>query len=405
MASYRFKAMTSSGAMVQGALDAPTEAAVIQHIRDQGHYPLSTSLGGASGLAGLLESLRPTSRVSSRSLSVATQELSALLQAGLELDRALGILVGLKDLGGLRDPFIAIRARVRDGAGFADALAEESVFPKFYVSMVRAGELGGSLDVTLARLSDYLTRSLAVREAIASALVYPVILLMTAGLSIVFILTFVLPEFEPLFAQAGKSLPLPTRIVMGAGHFVQDFWWLMALAVAAFVIWWRRALRNRRFRQRVDRQILRLPVLGDLFVSMDVERFSRTLGTLLTNGVPLPTALGMVKDVLWNAVLSDAVKDTALGLREGESVADRLGRADVFPAMTIDLIRVGEETGKLDEMLLRQADLDEGRIKHAIDRLLALLVPILTVILGLIVGGLIASMMMAILSVNDLALQ
>jgi general secretion pathway protein F len=228
---------------------------------------------------------------------------------------------------------------------------------------------------------------------------------MTAGLSIVFILTFVLPEFEPLFAQAGKSLPLPTRIVMGAGHFVQDFWWLMALAVAAFVIWWRRALRNRRFRQRVDRQILRLPVLGDLFVSMDVERFSRTLGTLLTNGVPLPTALGMVKDVLWNAVLSDAVKDTALGLREGESVADRLGRADVFPAMTIDLIRVGEETGKLDEMLLRQADLDEGRIKHAIDRLLALLVPILTVILGLIVGGLIASMMMAILSVNDLALQ
>lgn len=405
MASYRFKAMTSSGAVVQGALDAPTEAAVIQYIRDQGHYPVSTSLGRASGLAGILKQLRHSARVSARSLSIATQELSALLQAGLELDRALGILVGLKDLGALRQPFISVRGRVRDGAGFAEALADETVFPKFYVSMVRAGELGGTLDVTLARLSDYLSRSLAVREAIASALVYPVILLATASLSIAFILTFVLPEFEPLFAQAGKALPLPTRIVMGAGHFVQNYWWLMALAVAAFVIWIRHALQKPTIRRRVDRQLLRLPVCGELLVAMDVERFGRTLGTLLSNGVALPTALGMVKDVLANAVLADAVKDTAAGLREGESVADRLGRAEVFPAMTIDLIRVGEESGKLDEMLVRQADLDEQRIRRTIDRLLALLVPALTLALGLIVGGLIASMMMAILSVNDLALQ
>lgn len=405
MAPYRFKALTAGGTIVYGALDAPTEAAVVQHIRELGHYPLSTSTGGSRDFAGVLRKLRFDARPSSRAMFMATQELATLLQAGLELDRALGILVGLKDLGALREPFSTVRARVRDGASLADALSEQAVFPKFYVSMVRAGEMGGTLDVTLSRLCDYLAKSIAVRDAIASALVYPVILLFTAGLSIVVILTFVLPEFEPLFAEAGKSLPLSTRIVMGMGHLVQDFWWLMVLVIAAATIWFRREIRKPGFRGLVDAALLKIPVLGPLLVSMDVERFSRTLGTLLGNGVPLPTALGLGKDVLTNSVLADAVRDTAQSLREGEGVSERLARTHVFPDMTIDLMRVGEESGKLDEMLLRQADLDSERIRHQVDRLLALLVPALTIFLGLIVGTLIASMLTAILSVNDLAVQ
>jgi general secretion pathway protein F len=405
MAPYRFKALTAGGTIVYGALDAPTEAAVVQHIRELGHYPLSTSTGGSRDFAGVLRKLRFDARPSSRAMFMATQELATLLQAGLELDRALGILVGLKDLGALREPFLAVRARVRDGASLADALSEQAVFPKFYVSMVRAGEMGGTLDVTLSRLCDYLAKSIAVRDAIASALVYPVILLFTAGLSIVVILTFVLPEFEPLFAEAGKSLPLSTRIVMGMGHFVQDFWWLMVLMTAAGAVWFRREIRKPALRGLIDAALLKVPVLGPLLVSMDVERFSRTLGTLLGNGVPLPTALGLGQDVLTNSVLADAVRDTAQSLREGEGVAERLARTHVFPDMTIDLMRVGEESGKLDEMLLRQADLDSERIRHQVDRLLALLVPALTILLGIIVGALIASMLSAILSVNDLAVQ
>jgi general secretion pathway protein F len=336
---------------------------------------------------------------------MATQELSTLLKAGLELDRALGILVGLSDIGALRAPFEGVRNRVRDGMSFADALAGDPAFPKFYVSMVRAGEHGGTLDLTLQRLTDYLSRTMAIREQITSALVYPSLLLLTAGGSIIVILVFVLPEFEPLFADAGKSLPLPTQIVMGAGHAVRNYGWLVLLMIIGGIVALRRALRNPVNRLKWDGFRLKWPILGDLLASIEVERLMRTFGTLLSNGVPVPTALNLSKDVLSNTVLSSAIRDAAISLREGERLAQRLARSKVFPAVTLDLIRIGEESGKLDEMLLRQADLDELRIKHKVDRALAMLVPVLTIALGAIVAGLIASMLVAIISVNDLALQ
>jgi general secretion pathway protein F len=397
--------MTAAGGVISGAIDAPNEAAVIQHIRQAGHYPISATPRTQGGLRSRLAYFAPSTGPSPKALSLATQELAALLQAGLELDRALGILVELRELGSLREPFRAVRARIRDGESLASALDAESAFPKFYISMVRAGEMGGTLGATLQKLADYLAKTTAMREAISSALVYPIILMVTAGFSIAFILTFVLPEFEPLFQQAGKSLPLAPRVVMRIGHFVQDYWWLMLIASAGAAYWLREAWKKPAFRRRVDACLLRLPILGSLLTAMNVERFSRTLGTLLANGVPLPAALGLARDVCFNSVLADAVKQTAASLREGEGVAERLRQTNVFPTLAVDLIRVGEESGKLDDMLLRQADLDEQRIRHTVDRLLALLVPCLTIVLGLIVGGLIASMMTAILSLNDLAFQ
>jgi general secretion pathway protein F len=298
-----------------------------------------------------------------------------------------------------------VRNRVRDGMTFADALAGDSAFPKFYVSMVRAGEHGGTLDVTLQRLTDYLSRTMAVREQITSALVYPSLLLLTAGASSIVILVFVLPEFEPLFADAGKTLPFATRMVMGAGHAIRNYGWIVVLMIIGGIVALRRALKIPAKRLKWDAFVLKWPVLGNLFAAIEVERLMRTFGTLLSNGVPIPTALNLSKDVLTNTVLSSAVRDAAVSLREGERLAQRLARSKVFPPVTLDLIRIGEESGKLDEMLLRQADLDELRIKHKVDRALALLVPVLTITLGMIVAGLIASMLVAIISVNDLALQ
>jgi general secretion pathway protein F len=406
MANFRYKAMTSAGAVVSGTLDAPSQAAVIQQLRGQGHYPISAVPDdGSESLLARLKELRLSKRVSSRILSTVTQELSALIGAGLELDRALGILVKLSNIGNLRQPLLAIRARVRDGASLADAMAAQPVFPKFYVSMVRAGELGGSLDVTLRRLADYLSRTAAIRETVASALVYPAILLLTAGMSIVVILVFVLPEFEPLFAQAGKTLPLPTRIVMTAGDAVRDYWWLPMIAGVGLTLWIKQALKNHAFRRRWDAAFLRLPIFGKLIAAIEIERFSRALGTLLSNGVSLTAALGHAREVLRNAMIADAVGETAKKLREGKGLAQHLAESKVFPPLTLDLVQIGEETGKLDEMLLRQADLDEQAIKQTIDRLLALLVPCLTIVLGIVVAGLISSMLVAILGVNDLALQ
>jgi general secretion pathway protein F len=406
MPNFRYKAMTNAGSVVTGTLDAPSQAAVIQQLRGQGHYPISAvPAGDGEGLFARLKELRIGRSVSPRVLSTVTQELAALIGAGLELDRALGILAKLSNIGILRQPIAAIRARVRDGASLADAMAAEPVFPKFYVSMVRAGELGGSLDVTLRRLADYLARSAAIRETVVSALIYPAILLCTAGLSIVVILVFVLPEFEPLFAEAGKQLPLPTRIVMDVGDGLRDFWWLPILIGAGLWLWLRNALRKPEFRKRWDATFLKLPVFGSLIGAIEIERFSRALGTLLSNGVSLTVALNHAREVLRNSVIAEAVGETAKKLREGRGLAQHLAQSKVFPPLTLDLVQIGEETGKLDEMLLRQADLDEQAIKQRIDRLLALLVPCLTIVLGIVVAGLISSMLVAILGVNDLALQ
>jgi general secretion pathway protein F len=406
MAQFQYRAMTGSGAVVRGVLDAPTRDQVVRQLRTRGLFPLDASEHGSGGLRDLLpKSLSFRKRVSTRGLSMATQELSTLLRAGLELDRALGILIGLSDIGALRAPFEGVRNRVRDGMGFSEALSADPAFPKFYVSMVRAGEHGGTLDVTLQRLSDYLTRTMAIREQITSALVYPSLLLLTAGASVIFILVFVLPEFEPLFADAGKQLPFATRVVMGAGDAVRDYGWLFLLLIVGGIFGLRRWLQKPANRLKWDGLKLRWPILGTLISAVEVERLMRTFGTLLSNGVPVPTALHLSKDVLSNTVLSTAIRDAAVSLREGERLAQRLARSKVFPPVTLDLIRIGEESGKLDEMLLRQADLDELRIKHKVDRALAMLVPLMTIGLGIIVAGLIASMLVAIISVNDLALS
>lgn len=406
MASFRYRAVTASGAAINGVLNAASPEIAAQQLRAQGHYPLSVREAGKNALSGLLHrEFHIRRRPSLRGLATLTQELATLLGAGLELDRALSILVKLADVGALRQPLVGVRARVRDGASLAEAMAQDSAFSKFYVGMVRAGEYGGTLEATLKRLADYLTRSLAVRESVASALVYPLLLLVTAGFSIIIILVFVLPEFEPLFAEAGKQLPLATRIVMGVADAVRDDWWLFLAIIAGAVALVRYALSKPDIALRWDRFILRLPVFGRLIQAIEVERLSRTLGTLLSNGVALPAALELARDAAQNKAVAKSLGDTAISVREGKSLASRLAQARLFPAAMIDFVMVGEESGKLDVMLLHQADLDEQHVRHTIDRLLAILVPALTILLGVIVAGLIASLLVAILSVNDLAIQ
>ena len=406
MAQFRYKAIDDSGLVVKGVVEAPSKDLVVRQLRGEGLYPLSAAEEGAGDqIGGWLRRLLPSRRPSARALATAIQELAMLLKAGLEIDRALAILIGLSDIGSLRETFTAVRDRVRKGASFANALAAESAFPKFHLGMIRAGELGGTLSETLQRLADYITRSLAVREAIASSLVYPALLLLTAGGSVTVILVFVLPEFRSLFAEAGKSLPLSTRIVMDLGDLVRDYGWLLLIALAVFAAWLWEGLRRPAFRARADAMLMRVPLLGPLLVSIEVERLMRTFGMLLASGVPVPAALSMAKDVLSNTVLARTLEDAAKSLREGERLGQRLAATGVFPSTTVDLIRIGEESGRLEEMLIRQADLDEVRIRHKIDRLLAMLVPVLTLVMGAMVAGLIASLLLAILSINDLAMQ
>ncbi|MEI9997325.1 MAG: type II secretion system F family protein [Rhizomicrobium sp.] len=402
MASFRYRAVTAAGTLTTGTLDAASEAEAIAQIRGLGHLPLTAARAGAGGWRALLPSAR-IPKPSATAISFATQELAALLGARLPLDRALAILAELEETRVLRAPLKAVMASVRDGASLAEAFEATGVFAKSYVTMVRAGEHGGNLEVTLKRLSDYLARANAVREAVVSALIYPLVLLCTGMLSAVFVMTYVLPEFAPLFQQSGKPLPWPTAVALAIGAFLSAYWWLIAIAAALLVLLLRRAAAAPDFRRARDRMLLRLPVIGDLALKTQVERFSRMLGTLLTSGVALPQALLLARDTLTNSVIAAAVGETAARLKEGDPLAARLRQTGVFPPLMLDLVRVGEETGTLEDMLLKQAELYEHEVKHAVDRLLALLVPVLTVVMGLVVAGLIASILLAILSINDLA--
>ena len=402
MAIFRYRAVTAAGAIATGMVDATSQSDAIAQIRSLGHLPLAAAQVSGGRWRALLPTRR-AGRVTAASIAFATQELAALLGAGLTLDRALAILMELEETRPLREHITAVLASVRDGTSLADAFETTGAFSKSYVTMVRAGEHGGNLESTLKRLSDYLARASAVREAIVSAMIYPIVLLCTAGLSVVFVLMFVLPQFAPLFEQSGKPLPLPTAIALEAGALLTNYWWLFGVLGASTYLLLGRTIKSPGVRAAFDRAMLRLPLLGDLVLKTQVERFSRMLGALLASGVALPQALLIARDTLTNGVVAEAVNQTAASLKEGEPLAARLRQTGVFPSLALDMMRVGEETGSLDEMLLKQAGLYEHEVKHAVDRLLALLVPLMTVVMGMIVAGLIASIMLAILSINDLA--
>jgi len=269
--------------------------------------------------------------------------------------------------------------------------------------LVRAGELAGALDEALRRAAEYQERAHLLTESIKSALIYPIILIATAGLSITFILTTVLPEFKPMFAEAGQALPLPTRIVMVAGDLVGSYGWAILLLACLSGFGLKRLLKRPVFRQRWDSGLLRFPVIGGIVLRTEIARFSRTLGTLLASGLPLPAALATTHDVLGNRAMADAVQAMARDLRAGEGLSDLLRRTTLFPGLVVQLVRVGEESGKLEDMLLRQAEIYDREVARTIERLMAALVPGLTIGLGLIVAGIITSILLAILKVNELA--
>lgn len=386
---------------MSGTLDAASQADAVAQIRKLGHLPLSASEanGGWRRLLPVLSGPRHRSS----SMLFATQELAALLGARLPLDRALAILLELDELRDLRKPLAIVLSSVRDGLNLADALQASGAFPAAYVTIVRAAEHGGNLEDTLKRLADYLARASAIRAAVVSALIYPAVLLVLSGVSVLLILMFVLPEFAPLFQQAGKPLPPSTAAALAIGEFLAGYWWLVVIALAAAALLFRSAARTPAYRRWWDRTVLKVPIISDLARKTEIERFCRILGTLLGNGVPLSQALLLAGDTLSNSVFADAVRATASGLKEGQPLANRLRRTGVFPSLSLDLIRVGEETGALDDMLLKQAELYEQEVRHNIDRLLALAVPVMTVVMGMVVAGLIGSILVAILSINDLA--
>lgn len=404
MPLYTYQAVDSAGELLHGEREAQDQQAVIDWLHDQSLLPIAAEEARA-GFGSLSRPLLGRRRrISAKAIAILTQQLANLLNAGLPLDRALSILIGI----GSDEQVIALLTRVQDrvrgGSSLADAMeAQGGVFSRFYLNMIRAGEAGGSLEVVLARLAEFMERSKALKDSITSALIYPVILLSVAGLSVIILLTFVVPQFEQLFKDAGKALPLATQVVIAIGDGFRRYWWIGLIMIVGFVLILRRWLDNPQGRYRWDGLLLRAPLLGDLLAKVEMARLSRTLGTLLGNGVALLGALAIVKETLTNQVLSSAVGRVAENLKSGQGLADPLMEAGMFPKLAVHMIRVGEETGQLQEMLLKVADTYDGEVQATVKRLLALLEPMLILGLGMIIAGIIMSILVAILGLNDLA--
>jgi general secretion pathway protein F len=394
MALYRYKAVTASGEVLEGQLDVASNDEAIAKIQDAGNIPLEISAADAGDAGGMFGRLGKRQAMNQTQVLQFTQQLATLLGAGQPLDRALQILLELPESEKARRIIERVRDHVRGGGALSDALeSEPAVFSRLYVNMVRAGEVGGSLDTTLSRLGNYLERAKALRESVINALIYPAILVVMVVLALFVLLAFVVPRFLPMFKDMNVELPWITQAVLFVGTTLQDWWWLIAALIFGAVLLIRRRLADPATRLVWDERMLRMRVVGPLTARLETARLARTLGTLLKNGVPLLTALGIGRNVLGNTALADAVDKASEEVKTGGGLAFALGQSKRFPRLALQMISVGEESGSLDDMLLKVADTFDIEARNTVDRLLAAMVPVLTVVMT----GMVAIIMMAIL--------
>jgi general secretion pathway protein F len=410
LAHFQYRAADPEGKVVEGTIEAAEAGLVVARLQDRGLIPIrvgaATGDAKAKAAAGSRLSLPSVPslgrRVGQKDLLVVTQELATLLTAGLPLDRSLGTLVELADKPELKAILSDVLQQVRGGKSLAEAMSKHRFFPGLYVNMVRAGEVGGFLETVLERLLEYIERSQEVRDEARAALAYPVVLTGAMGASMVVLLTYVLPKFSSLFEGMGKTLPFSARLVMGVSDAIRGYWWLglIVLGLVAFAVrYW---LRTPRGSLTWDQWKLRLPLLGDVVRKMEVAKIARTLGTLLKSGVPMVQALGIVKEIAGNQMVARSLAEVEVGVREGEGVSDPLARSGVFPPLAIQMISVGEDTGKLDDMLLKVAGYFDREVRVRIQQFTRLLEPVLILVMGVAVGFVVVSMLSAIFSVNDL---
>jgi general secretion pathway protein F len=404
VAQFEYRAIAPGGEVVLGEIAAASREAAIGGLRRKGVVPLRVAEARSGGGRRAFASLRRR-KPNVKDLMLFTRELAILLAAGIALDRALATLERIVVDGPMRGLPGQVLDAVKGGASLADALASRGdVFPAFYVGMVRAGEAGGSQVLVLERLANMLERSEALKASIRSALLYPLLVLIITGLSLVVLLVFVIPEFRPMFEDAGVDLPLSTRIVLVFSDLAVEWGWLLLIGLLAALLALRRFSVSEAGRLRLDRWLLGAPLLGELVRRIETARFCRSLGTLRANGVALIDAVGIAAGTLGNRAVSEAARQTIGPLAKGEGLSTPMRRTGCFPPLALQLIEVGEESGRLADMLLQVADVYDKEVERSIERLLALLAPLVTILLGFLIAFIIGSILAAILGTYDIAL-
>ncbi|MGZ5030515.1 MAG: type II secretion system F family protein [Methylobacter sp.] len=401
---FAYKVVNSFGEIEEGVRDAVDERHLIAALQSEGYIPVRVVPASAKSFLGLPLGLKQ-SKLSQKDIALFTSELATLLESGLPLDKSLLVLMDLTEDNERVTKLIGrVLDKVKGGSTLADALEKQSgIFSKFYLNMIRAGEAGGSLGEVLTRLSEYLERSRELKDTVSTALIYPAILLIMSVASLFVMLTFVVPQFSEMFESAGKALPVSTQIVVGLAEWLQSYWWVLILGIVVITGYMNLQMADPVRKKVWDGRLLKLPLVGTIILNKETANISRTLGTLLGNGVSILSALVIVRETVDNLVLAASIQDTEDQLRQGKNMSDALLDKGIFPKMAMQMIKMGEETGRLEEMLLRVANIYDKQLRVEIQRMLALLEPALIISLGLMIAGIIVSILLAILSVNDLA--
>lgn len=422
MPQFQFTAADTKGDQLSGTVDASSEAEAIAQLKAQGYYPLQVVEAGkgklapakkgakkkAKGAAAPKDKARTGGRLKPKALMIFTRQLATLIDSGLPLLRGLTVLGKQEPNPVLRGTLTALADSVQSGSTFSEALSQHpKIFNKLYVNMVKAGELGGVLEVVLLRLAEYQEKAQKLKNKIVSAMVYPVIVMFIAVAILIFLMLVIVPKFEAMFAEMDNAeLPTISKVVFGTSKFFLSasvgpipnvvWFFLVAGAIAAGFHYWGKTKGGR---IAIDTAKLKAPIIGDIQRKSAVARFSRTLGTLVTSGVPILQALNITRDTAGNVVISGAIEKVHSAVKEGESIVTPLQASGVFPGMVISMVDVGEETGQLPEMLLKVADVYDDEVDNAVGALTSILEPIMIVFLALVVGSVVFALFLPLIKV------
>lgn len=403
MPVFAYRAADRRGQTVDGVMDAPDARAVIERLHREAYFPVKVT---AHGERGSWRNLGLSRGFRARDLLALTQQLATLAEAGMPLDRALSILEELAPNARVKTVVADLLHSVRGGSSLSDALAKHHPrpFSRLYINMVRAGEKGGVLEATLRRLAEFQEARHAFAEAIISALIYPVVITTVGAGAIVFLMTFVIPRFATIFADMGQAIPLPTQILLSTSLAVQSYWWVGLLVLFGAILAWRIWTGTAEGRLQWDRIVLRLPMVGTIMIKVETARFTRTLGTMLRSGVPVLGALTVVGDIMMNQVVGRAVQRLSDTVKRGGTIAAAMKEHTPFPPLAIHMVRVGEETGRLEDMLLKTAETVEGDVRSELRRMIGLLEPAIILAMGAVVAFIVVAMLLAIFSINEIPL-
>ena len=402
MATFFFRAVASDGKIRSGSLSGENEGLIARELRKQGLTPVY--VGVAPKSASIEIKLPQWTGSRKRDVLFFTQELSTLLTAGVPLDRAISITAELTERPGFRFIVLDVLRVLKSGRSLADSLATHpDYFSDLYINMVRAGEASGSLAPIFERLSDFERSRDELRGYIISSMIYPALLSLVGLGSIFILLNFVVPKFAAIFSDSRMKIPVPTKIMLDASYYVQTYWWMAAIVIVGGFITFRVYVATTTGRMWWDGARLKLPLLGDALLKAETSRFARAMSTLISNTVPLVQSIGIAAATLNNKTIAYALGGVAQGVKRGEGLAAPLRKAGVFPPLAAHLLTVGEETGRLDSMFARMADIYENDTRASIKRFTAIFEPLIILVMGILVGALILSMLLAITSINDVA--